>query len=159
MSFFELCKRNKCRLFTYLSCVLTFSIMTVLFTSLSYYDCKNMESCVYSVNSTSDPDCIIYYYELVINNRTGCRTWCADPLDFQSCPIDGDSCQITEFVRDYCKYQGFAEIFDCWNETYYVIGIICCTITIALCVGGFVMLCAINNKEEESEETTPLVAK
>lgn len=142
-------------LFGILSCVLLACMTaTIICLILAYQGCEDVKSCTYSIGNIESPDCIVFYYEYVINNRTGCRMWCQNPMDWASCPMDGSSCDVTHFVRDYCKYNGFADFFDCGDNVYYTISMMFGLVTVVIAISSLFILCSW--KKDYNEETVPL---
>lgn len=86
---------------------------------LSYHQsdgCPTVHSCYYQVHSMMNDTLYNYYY--VINNQYTCSNFCSNPLDLASCPNNGSTCEVTDEVEDFCKYQGFGYLVDwCINQT------------------------------------------
>ena len=155
-SFWNFPKKRSTWLLMFLACSLLISMtLTVIFLILTYQGCEEVKSCVYSLGNIESPDCIVFYYEYVINNRTGCRMWCSNPMDWASCPLDGSSCDVTHFVHDYCKYNGFSDIFDCGDSSYYTVSMMFALITVISGISGLMFLCTWRGNATDSEETIP----
>ena len=90
---------------------------------LSYHQsdgCPKVRSCYYQVHSTLNDTLYNYYY--VINNQYTCSNFCSNPLELTSCPNNGSTCEVTNEVKDFCKYQGFGYLVlvnGCFNQTNF----------------------------------------
>lgn len=121
----ELIKQHKFKIYLCIWGFVELSLLALMMTFLFLVDsdCRYAKTCTYMVQNHTNIDCEIFSYQLIINGRTGCEMWCNDPFNVTTCPEDGGTCQITEPVRDYCKYHGFADLFDCYNYFYYELGL------------------------------------
>src|SRR5581483_2773833 len=135
--------RNSLILVIWTASLLFTVIMTITFSIIAYSGCQDVKSCVYSLGTIPDPDCLMFYYEWVINNRTGCKMWCDNPHNWATCPQDGSICIITRFVRDYCQYYGFADLFNCGDNAYRTISLMFGLLTLVLTISGLSLLCTL----------------
>ena len=116
----------------------TLSICVVLilgslagFITLSFYQeqgCPKVESCTYDIISYEEQsdNSTLYTFFYVINNQYMCLNFCSNPLDSTSCPLNGSSCDVTDEVRDFCRYHGFAYLFeDCTNTRNLALLFLC----------------------------------
>lgn len=137
---------------------LAFLTLMTTFFFLVYSGCNDVKSCVYDIQSHTNIDCVIFSYQWIINNRSGCGMWCDNPFDQATCPQVGSQCQITPVVRDYCKYQGFADLFDCSNETYSALALMFLIATFLTILIGALIMMTWKRREPTLNETTPLYA-
>jgi hypothetical protein len=99
---------------------------------LSYHQndgCPKVDSCYYQVTTFGvevSNTSTVYSYYYVINNQYMCSNFCTNPLDIVSCPTNGTTCDVTDEVKDFCKYQGFDNLFKpCYNNTYFWVENLC----------------------------------
>jgi|SRR5581483_1042105 len=98
--------------------------------------------CVYELYDMQFDNETLYGYFYIINNRTGCGRWCSDNRNISTCPINNSTCEVTRDVKRYCYYQGFQDLFGCYNYAKYAWSIVC--ITLFVCAVLSVIIAGVN---------------
>lgn len=133
--------------------------LTITSSLLLFSGCETVNSCNYQVNTIITPDnYTLYSYEYLLNNRTGCGMWCTEPYNISTCPLNDSPCTVTPFVRDFCSYNGFNNLFYCRNEFYDKMFIGCLIPMLALMAAGCIIAYTYP-KRRKTEETTPLYSQ
>lgn len=104
--------------------------------------CPGVKSCTYELYSIDLGNETFYGYFYVINNQSGCGKWCPNNHNISTCPVNNGTCTVTKDIRRYCYYQGFEELFGCYNYEKYVWSIIC--ITLFICSVLIMVIAAVN---------------
>lgn len=122
---FNFCCNLYCFLTWFFLLLASGSLIGIIIVSQHQEDgCPKVHSCNYQISSTMNSSLYTYYY--VINDQYLCSNFCTNPLDVTSCPVNNSVCDITDEIKDFCKYQGFSHLFNpCYNTTMFWLFILC----------------------------------
>lgn len=111
--------------------------------------CPKVNSCNYQIRSVDTENSTLYKFTYVINDQYTCSNFCINPLDVSSCPTNNTSCSVTSNVSDFCRHQGFEQLFShCINKRNLMLLIACgiatalgLVITVTIAIAGRSMAC------------------